>query len=140
MREALFSTLDTMTPVHGSRFADLYAGSGAVGLEAYSRGAAHALLVESDPRAARAARENVAALGAAPAVRVVTLPVERLLATPPDEPYGVVFADPQARMFPVAVTFLVPGRMAKAVSILASAAGSRLLVASSRMTTSARER
>jgi len=94
VREALFSTLDTMTPVHGSRFADLYAGSGAVGLEAYSRGAAHALLVESDPRAARAARENVAALGAAPAVRVVTLPVERLLATPPDEPYGVVFADP----------------------------------------------
>ena len=50
----------------GARFADLYAGSGAVGLEALSRGAAHVLLVESDPRAARVIRENIAALRAAP--------------------------------------------------------------------------
>jgi 16S rRNA (guanine966-N2)-methyltransferase len=94
VREALFSALEAMTGLPGTRFADLYAGSGAVGLEAYSRGAAHVLLVESDPRTARVARENVAALGAAPAVRVATAPVQRLLATPPDEPYGVVFADP----------------------------------------------
>ena len=47
----------------GCRFADLYAGSGAVGLEAASRGAARVLLVESDPRAARIVRANIAALG-----------------------------------------------------------------------------
>jgi 16S rRNA (guanine(966)-N(2))-methyltransferase RsmD len=94
VREALFSALDTMTDLEGARFADLYAGSGAVGLEAYSRGAAHVLLVESDARAARTARGNVAALAAAPAVRLVAGRVGQVLATPPDAPYEVVFADP----------------------------------------------
>ena len=94
VREALFSTLDTMTSLDGCRFADLYAGSGAVGLEAASRGAAHVLLVESDARAARTARENVAALGAS-AAKVVTARVAQVLAQPPtDAPYDVVFADP----------------------------------------------
>ncbi len=55
VREALFSTLDTLTDLDGARFADLYAGSGAVGLEAASRGAGQVLLVESDPRAAAVA-------------------------------------------------------------------------------------
>ena len=67
MREALFSALETRVDLDGARFADLYAGSGAVGLEALSRGAAHVLLVESDPRAARVIRENIATLAAAPA-------------------------------------------------------------------------
>src|SRR5690349_19807241 len=62
VREALFSTLESLTPLDGCRFADLYAGSGAVGLEAASRGAAAVLLVESDPRAARVAKENIRAL------------------------------------------------------------------------------
>ena len=66
VREALFSALETMTELDGARFADLYAGSGAVGLEALSRGAAFALLVESDPRAARTIRENIGLLGSAP--------------------------------------------------------------------------
>ena len=61
VREAFFSTLATMTDLEGARFADLYAGSGAVGIEALSRGAAFALLVEADPKAARTIRENVAA-------------------------------------------------------------------------------
>ena len=52
-REALFSTIDALIDLDGARVLDLYAGSGAVGLEALSRGAAHALLVEADPRAAR---------------------------------------------------------------------------------------
>jgi 16S rRNA (guanine(966)-N(2))-methyltransferase RsmD len=93
VREALFSTLETMTPVDGARFADLYAGSGAVGLEAASRGAVRVLLVESDPRTARIARQNVAALQAAP-VEVVTARVEKALQTAPPEPYDIVFADP----------------------------------------------
>mgnify|MGYP001245667233 CR=1 FL=1 len=95
VREALFSTLESTIDLTGARFADLYAGSGAVGLEAVSRGARHALLVESDPRAARVIRENIRALGAASSARLVTGKVAQVLAAGPDsEPYDVVFADP----------------------------------------------
>ncbi|MEV0610909.1 16S rRNA (guanine(966)-N(2))-methyltransferase RsmD [Polymorphospora rubra] len=96
VREALFSALDTRVDLDGARVADLYAGSGALGLEALSRGAAHVLLVESDQRAVRIIRENVAALRAGPAVRVVTGKVGTVLAAgPPDgDPYDVVIADP----------------------------------------------
>jgi 16S rRNA (guanine(966)-N(2))-methyltransferase RsmD len=94
VREALFSTLESMTELTGARFADLYAGSGAVGLEAASRGASSVLLVESDQRAARVVRQNIAALAAAPAVQVATTRVEQLLAGRPEQPYDVVFADP----------------------------------------------
>ncbi len=94
VREALFSTVDSMTTLAGSRFADLYAGSGAVGLEAASRGAAAVLLVESDARAARAIRANIAALGLAGIATLITAKVGPTLATPPDRPYDVVFADP----------------------------------------------
>lgn len=95
VREALFSALESMTDLDGARFADLYAGSGAVGLEAYSRGAEHVLLVEFEPRAARVIRENIAALRAAPTVRLVTGKVAAVLAAGPDgAPYDVVFADP----------------------------------------------
>src|SRR5690242_20348501 len=59
VREAFFSALDSMIDLADVRFADLYAGSGAVGLEALSRGAAHALLVEADARAARTIRDNI---------------------------------------------------------------------------------
>src|SRR5258708_6648356 len=62
-REGLFSTSGALLgTMHGVRVADLFAGSGAVGLEALSRGAGHALLVESHPRAAAVIRENIAAL------------------------------------------------------------------------------
>ncbi|MGC1214561.1 MAG: 16S rRNA (guanine(966)-N(2))-methyltransferase RsmD [Micromonospora sp.] len=100
VREALFSAVQAEMDLVGARFADLYAGSGAVGLEALSRGAEHVLLVESDPRAARVIRENIAALRAAPAARLVTGKVATVLAAGPDgDPYDVVFADP-----PYAVT------------------------------------
>jgi 16S rRNA (guanine(966)-N(2))-methyltransferase RsmD len=95
VREALFSALEATTGLAGCRFADLYAGSGAVGLEALSRGAEHVLLVESDPRAARVVRDNLAALRAVPAARLVTGRVAQVLAAGPDGgPYDVVFADP----------------------------------------------
>jgi 16S rRNA (guanine(966)-N(2))-methyltransferase RsmD len=93
VREALFSTLESMVDLEGTRFADLYAGSGAVGLEALSRGAARVLLVESDPKAARVVRENVETLHARN-VKISTDRVERLVKQPPDEPYDVIFADP----------------------------------------------
>ncbi|GIF73097.1 16S rRNA (guanine(966)-N(2))-methyltransferase RsmD [Asanoa siamensis] len=100
VREALFSSVESMVDLDGARFADLYAGSGAVGLEALSRGAAHVLLVESDARAARTIRANLATLDAAPAARLVTDRVAAVLDRGPDDgPYDVVFADP-----PYAVT------------------------------------
>lgn len=94
VREALFNSLQTLTELSGARFADLYAGSGAVGLEALSRGAAHVLLVESHPKAVRAARDNIAALGVRSRVSLVTASVPSALAAGTDEAYDVVFADP----------------------------------------------
>lgn len=98
VREALFSTLQSMVDLTGARFADLYAGSGAVGLEALSRGAGQVLLVESDRAAARSIRGNIDLLGAGERVRLLTSPVDRVLATGPDRPYDVIFADPPYRM------------------------------------------
>lgn len=92
-REALFSALAALTDLDGARVLDLYAGSGAVGLEALSRGAAHALLVEADPRAARVLRDNASTLSLAGA-QVRADRVERLAEDTPDAPYDVVFADP----------------------------------------------
>jgi 16S rRNA (guanine(966)-N(2))-methyltransferase RsmD len=114
VREALFGTLDSLVDLGGSRFADLYAGSGAVGFEALSRGAAHVLLVEAEPTAARLIRENAKTLGAADAARLVTDRVERFLAAAPAAPYDVVFADPPYAMPDAQVsemlTALVAGR------------------------------
>ena len=94
-REALFGTLESLLGAWaGRRVLDLYAGSGAVGLEALSRGAAHALLVESDARAARTLAANVASLGLAGA-EVRRGRVERIAAHGlPGPAYDVVFADP----------------------------------------------
>jgi 16S rRNA (guanine966-N2)-methyltransferase len=94
-REGLFGTIVSLTgSLDGARVLDLYAGSGAVGLEALSRGAGHVLLVESDPRAARVIRDNVEAIGL-PGAEVLTDRAERVLAKNPDHgPYDVVFADP----------------------------------------------
>jgi 16S rRNA (guanine966-N2)-methyltransferase len=73
---------------------DLYAGSGAVGLEALSRGAGHVLLVEQGARAVRVIRENIEAIGLPGAVLAAGA-VERVLARGPDgDRYDVVFADP----------------------------------------------
>jgi 16S rRNA (guanine(966)-N(2))-methyltransferase RsmD len=95
VREALFSTLVSMVDLEGARVADLYAGSGAVGLEALSRGASHVLLVESDARVARVVRQNVAALGVSATARLATAKVSVVLAAGPDGgAYDVVFADP----------------------------------------------
>jgi 16S rRNA (guanine966-N2)-methyltransferase len=96
-REGLFATVTSMVgPLDGARVLDLYAGSGAVGLEALSRGAGHVLLVESGARAARVIRENIKAIGL-PGAEVITDRVERVLARGPGPVggrYDVVFADP----------------------------------------------
>lgn len=94
VREALFSSLDAANLLYGHRFLDLYAGSGAVGLEAASRGAASVLLVESGPPAARVLRANIEALGLRERCRLATAKVAAVLAGPAVEPFDVVFADP----------------------------------------------
>ncbi|RZS87008.1 16S rRNA (guanine966-N2)-methyltransferase [Motilibacter rhizosphaerae] len=94
-REGLFSTLQALAgPLDGLRVADLYAGSGAVGLEALSRGAVGVVLVESAPRAVAVVRANAASLGL-PGAEVLALPVERAAAAPPPGgPVDVAFLDP----------------------------------------------
>ncbi|MCP2364988.1 16S rRNA (guanine966-N2)-methyltransferase [Nonomuraea thailandensis] len=92
-REGILLTLDSLYGLRDARVLDLYAGSGAIGLEALSRGAAEAVLVESDPKAVRTIRANVAALGLKGA-QVVADKVERLLGRPPEAPFEIVFADP----------------------------------------------
>ncbi|HVE73737.1 MAG TPA: 16S rRNA (guanine(966)-N(2))-methyltransferase RsmD [Mycobacteriales bacterium] len=93
-REAMFSTLTALAEFAGARVLDLYAGSGALGLEALSRGAASATFVESDPAALRTLRANVSTLSLHGA-EVVAAPVDRFLASPrPEVSYDVVLADP----------------------------------------------
>jgi 16S rRNA (guanine966-N2)-methyltransferase len=94
-REGLFATIVSMVgPLTGARVLDLYSGSGAVGLEALSRGAEHVLLVESGARAGRVIRANIEAIGL-PGAEVVTDRVERVLARGPARGrYDIVFADP----------------------------------------------
>lgn len=98
-REAMFSSLEAeFGGLDGLGFIDLYAGSGAIGLEALSRGASRVLLVESDRKAADVVSSNVRALGL-PGATVLVKPVERVVAGKnPGEPYDVVFADPPYAM------------------------------------------
>lgn len=94
VREALFSALESWFGTwEGVRVLDLYAGSGALGLEACSRGAAHALLVEKDRRTAAVIAGNIRDLGLDRA-RVVTGAVRGTLAARPAQPYDLVLSDP----------------------------------------------
>ncbi len=98
VREALFSAIESRTgSLAGARVADLYAGSGAVGLEALSRGASHALLVERDRTAVTVIRANVDAVGLPGAV-VIAQDVSRVTSGAPPSaasaPYDVVYVDP----------------------------------------------
>ena len=93
VREALFNVLTARIDFAGTAVLDLYAGSGALGLEALSRGAASAVFVESDARAAGVIADNIAALGVSGAtVRRGT--VAAVLAAGAARPVDVVFADP----------------------------------------------
>ena len=94
VREALFSSIEAWCgSLRGLRFLDLYAGSGAVGLEAWSRGAGVVTLVEYDRRTARLIEQNAKALGFAKA-EVICASATATLARPPSAPYDVVFMDP----------------------------------------------
>jgi 16S rRNA (guanine966-N2)-methyltransferase len=93
VRESLFNVLCSRIDFAGAFVLDLYAGSGALGLEALSRGAASALFVESDHRAAAVIAKNIASLGAQGAT-LRRGPVAAVLAGGADRPVDLVLADP----------------------------------------------
>ncbi|MCF8569505.1 16S rRNA (guanine(966)-N(2))-methyltransferase RsmD [Gordonia sp. HY002] len=93
VREAVFSMLGARTDLDGVRVADLYAGTGALGIEAVSRGAESSVLVEADRRAAKVIADNVAVCQAGRRVRVVGRSVESFLASTAG-PFDLVFIDP----------------------------------------------
>ncbi|HET8896890.1 MAG TPA: RsmD family RNA methyltransferase, partial [Protaetiibacter sp.] len=99
VREAIFSALESRDAIRGARVIDLYAGSGALGLEAASRGAASVTLVERAPTAVRACRDNVARVlrnapkGAQPTISVASHGVQPFLDSSTAE-WDIAFIDP----------------------------------------------
>ena len=91
VRETLFNWLVAELP--GTNCLDLFAGSGALGFEALSRGAAQVTLVEKNRKAAAALRDNARLLGADQAL-IVTGSAQRFLKEPPQTPWDIVFFDP----------------------------------------------
>lgn len=116
-REALFSVLEHRALLTGARVLDLYAGSGALGLEALSRGARRVVMVESARTAAAICRRNAAKLGVSGRVEVVTATVERYLErTEPGEKFDLALLDPPYEVTEIgpvltalARTWLAPG-------------------------------
>ncbi|MEU8225481.1 16S rRNA (guanine(966)-N(2))-methyltransferase RsmD [Kribbella sp. NPDC048915] len=98
VREALFSSLESeFGSFDGLAVLDLYAGSGAIGLEALSRGAATAVLVESDRKAADVIAGNIKAV-ALPGAKLLTRPVEKVASGAPPAVFDLVFADPPYKL------------------------------------------
>ena len=106
-REALFNSLASLVDLDGARVLDLFAGSGAVGLEGLSRGAAAVTFVESDRGAVEVLRRNVANVGLPGAVVVRSAAASYLVASGADEPYDLVFADPPYGLVEDALTVLL---------------------------------
>jgi 16S rRNA (guanine966-N2)-methyltransferase len=95
VREAIFNALGSRGGVEGEPVVDLFAGSGALGVEALSRGATHATFVDSDRAARHAVRRNVESCGFADRATIVGAPVERWLAgLPAGARFTVAFCDP----------------------------------------------
>lgn len=93
VREALFNAIESAFDLDGADVLDLYAGSGALGLEALSRGASRVTFVESDRNALAVLRRNVAAIGL-PGAHVVSGKVRTVLEAGTASLYDVVLADP----------------------------------------------
>jgi 16S rRNA (guanine966-N2)-methyltransferase len=99
LRESLFNILAHRygDPVPGARVLDLFAGTGALGLEAMSHGAAFALFIDDGTEARALMRQNVEALGLGGVTRIFRRDATRLGAVHPNEPFGIVFLDPPYR-------------------------------------------
>jgi 16S rRNA (guanine966-N2)-methyltransferase len=96
LRESLFNILTHAygDPITGARVLDLFAGTGALGIEALSRGAAFALFVDDGAEARALLRENVATLGLGGTSRVFRRDATKLGPAHPVEPFSLVFLDP----------------------------------------------
>ena len=96
LREALFNILTHAygDPVTGARVLDLFAGTGALGIEAVSRGAAYVLFVDEGVEARALLRQNVETLGLGGVTRIFRRDATRLGPAHPLEPFDLVFADP----------------------------------------------
>jgi 16S rRNA (guanine966-N2)-methyltransferase len=95
-REALFNILEHGAPaVRDARFLDLFCGTGAIGLEAHSRGAREVVLVDNDPGALRLARANLERIGSPASVRLLARDATRL--GPAPRPFDLAFLDPPYR-------------------------------------------
>ena len=94
VREATFNALGSLGVVSGATVLDLFAGSGAMGIEALSRGAAHATFVDHDPAARRAIEANLAACRLEEAAEVVASTVARFVATAAGRTWDLALLDP----------------------------------------------
>src|SRR6185503_454233 len=96
LRESLFNILmhAYADPISGARVLDLFAGTGALGLEAISRGAAFALFVDDGAEARALLRQNVESLSLAAVTRIFRRDATRLGPAHPLEPFGLAFLDP----------------------------------------------
>jgi 16S rRNA (guanine966-N2)-methyltransferase len=96
VKEAVFSALTAREHLLGAHVLDLYAGTGALGIEALSRSAARAVFVERDRSAVDALRRNLSVTGTASTASVVTADAAAFLSGPPpaDAPFDLVFCDP----------------------------------------------
>ena len=107
VRESLFASLTSyFGGLDDLRVLDLFAGSGAIGIEAVSRGARHADLVDADRHAVRTIRANLSDLGVERA-RVHAVKADRFVRTPPLQPYDLVVLDPPYALPTAAVADLV---------------------------------
>jgi pantetheine-phosphate adenylyltransferase len=145
VKEALFSMLGSRFDLGGARVLDLFAGTGALGIEALSRGAERAVFVEGDPQARRVLSANLTACGFAARTRIVARPVQRALAelTARGERFDGVFMDPpygrglaEAALIQLADAALVPNGWVAVEhhidDVLADAYGSLRLTAARR--------
>lgn len=128
VREALFAALGAET-VAGASVLDLYAGSGALAIEALSRGAGRALLVERDRAVAEVCRQNLESTGFAGVARVQVGAVPSVVAgaPPPEAPFGIVVCDPPyetpaAAVASVLESLLAPGWLAGGAVVVAESA------------------
>ncbi|MFC4555602.1 16S rRNA (guanine(966)-N(2))-methyltransferase RsmD [Georgenia faecalis] len=126
VREALFSRLEHAGAVDGARVLDLFAGSGALGLEAASRGARSVVLVEVARAAAELCRRNAREVGLAAVTEVVPAKVATYLAGEPGEPFDLVLLDPPYDLAPeevaAALDRLAQGWLAPGATVVLEAA------------------
>jgi 16S rRNA (guanine(966)-N(2))-methyltransferase RsmD len=99
LRETLFNILGTS--VLGARVLDACAGTGAVGIEAISRGAAHVTFLDRDPRATALMQANLTHCGIASGYAIIRVDLARGIARPPDVLFDLIFLDPPYEMNPL---------------------------------------